>query len=191
MCRIFISLVFLIFASNGSFADYQQVDARKCAVQAPTRMLADASVEICWQDKQRSADFDDLTLSKGSNFLISSMQASGNNKYFPFSNGKSFFEKQIKYMRYINENFVSVVADPTLNVIAISDPYTKVRPYKVDLKDGWSCYGFTRGLGGRAGQLDGNSSQGVTQIVTAIACTLGEVKGVIPILESVEVKLRR
>ena len=191
MCRILIPILFFIFASNGSFADYQKVDAKKCAVQSTAQMLADASVEICWQDKQKTVYLDELTLSEGSNFYIGSMAAAGNNKYFPFSAGISFFEKQIKYMPHINNNFVSAVADPTLKVIHISEPHTKVKPYKVELKDGWLCYGFTRGLGGRAGQLEGSHGQGATQIVTAIACTLGDVEDVIPILESVEVKLRR
>lgn len=108
------------------------------------------------ETNKKNVYLDELTLSEGSNFYIGSMAAAGNNKYFPFSAGISFFEKQIKYMPHINDNFVSVVADPTLSVIHISEPYTKVRPYKVELKDGWLCYGFTRGLGSRAGQLEGS-----------------------------------
>lgn len=80
MCRILIALLFLILASNGSFADYKKVDAEKCAVQASVKMLADAQVEICWQDKQKNVYLDELTLSEGSNFYIGSMAAAGNNK---------------------------------------------------------------------------------------------------------------
>ena len=86
---------------------------------------------------------------------------------------------------------MSASTDPAIKTATISAPNTRVKIYRADLQSGHICYGFTRGLGGQAGQLEGSPNQGVRQIITAIACTNDDPKTSTPILESVEVYLRK